>query len=535
MPNEQRLQLEPASPLQAGIARIAVPAIEFMPLYNELIASGWQYGVDPLPEGLLLGQTDANFEQTTTADQRHELSEVSGAINSTFDNNPSLIDGSSIGWGKAAADLLTVAQASESTERRSTALLAAFSCSMLSGDAKTKAAFIKTVFDTGLNKSMAEALSSSSFVLTSDSPTDQPNIQGYASYSGAFSVSPEDFQEYTRHRDLAAAQQNGHTTSKQTQKAVSSAYESDNADETLLSLAQAESYPKANKLQAAIDPYKNERYGIQMMFMKDQLRAVFPDGTLGDNPFASGLKARRPKDVREGDSFGQLADDAKAVLAQLTEPIIEQYKADPSKAGEDLTIKQRAAARFKYIAQKTTSFLQIADYIDGSGSRTMTLPDEIWTFPMQGDGLGNVLVVIGEITDAARSLERTTGDKPSQDELYMLAQQQRKSFVGLAMVNIADQRSQTELGDALMVRDEDGSLVLSPPIVPSKIKDAAPVQSGVTLGCVAGRLALEGASVVPRGLYATDSFLDYLVEGIVDEAYQRGMFNIDTSTKPVDQ
>ena len=525
------------------LSKLALPTDNYESRIRESRKSGESEPGDELDQGLISLVTDEDFDKVTfrsLGDKGPVLTAIAH-ISDALHENPQFYQVETISWENLTLYLLNEYDKSDETENleenKNPLLLSAFISSLLSGDREVRISFVKNIYDNGDSQDLGRILDSTHcWRFTHNSNDKKRGITVISSFAKAFSATREEvnhYIDYTAARFFSESQQK--PKPKMKQKEVSAAYREGTIEQDLIDEAKQESRPSPDKGNLDLDIYKIERFALQQMFIEDQVAAIFPEGQIKGSPFSRLLSEKRDD---SDDPFVILGDETREVINELTQPVIALYNSDPT--------RKAASERFNEIIRLGANFRNIARYIDYEGSFTAPMSERpIWGTSRQGAAAPRIAeAYLSHVIHHALNYCQRTGDEPTPEELYTLAQNNRRKLIRLAMVNIDDfgeftftknfrpitlDKLNMPLEDEPFLgigRMEDGSLGLDIPITCQDVKGLGEAYQAATLGCPAGRVALKNINAHARGLNATNNFIDYIIEGMIDEAFERGIFNL---------
>jgi hypothetical protein len=429
---------------------------------------------------------------------------------------------------------------------------AALACSLLSDDLELRRDFLRSVYAAELQNQL-ERLTYHTRLSLVIGAGDDITVKRFNNYSGAFKASREDVELYLSY--TTEEQRHSKPAARKRQREVSAAYKEGNVESEMVAAAIEDSRAPSGEQHSRIDPYKIERFALQDMFLTDQLKALFPHDDIHDSPFASLLAYKHSNpDSTTGqianDPFLKLFSDVSNAFNHLSQPVIDLYNLSNREDAEGpLTIKQYASKRFQQIIQSTINMRQIARYVDFENTILPFPNRDIWSIAENGaDGGNQTHVLLSHVVSQAIRYRRETGNRLSPEALRDGIQERRKYLTRVAMININDFSMLTMRGDFSNVpidmlgkdrnnmgwqvnREDDGTAGIYIPLAHKKTHGLVRHYDGATLGCPAGRIGRDGTKQQNRGTHATNNLIDYIAEITIDEAYNRGILDLDRYMK----
>lgn len=525
-----------------------------------------------------------HYEAMDGSNERAEvLQTMSGAIRSTLRKgveNGEHTDG--IDWAAAAEQLLE--RAATKPEERSAkkpdpVLLSALACALFAEDRDVRISFLEETYDSGLAKSMHDACRATGLSIITNVEDNKVMFQHLRDLADSFHIQPVVAKKYIG----LLKKDSGRVVSKQRrvlQAKLAHDYAEGTVNDEDIDLAEQASVHGRKVSERLLDAHKIERFALQAYFIGKQMEALFPDGDFSHSPLANLLVQRRQdfsggivtkKDViLASEAKEKLSDDkanhpyaplqaainltyqARLAIEELSQPVIASFKVpDASDQAPALTAEQRANMRFKQLRQYHRQGKELVRFINfdrdtADLSDDSTYPNDIWSTSERGAGATDFAenIICAVVIEALRL--QSEGDLPSAEELRDLVQNNRDLLLTAAGSHDTDLG---QLSDKLFVesnrvrgvsslssggfhlsRDENGKLRLQTDVPIGSLKDQLDEYVGARLGCPALRVTSESAkdlSAIEKALFGSKNFIDHLLAAIINEAYERGVFELN--------
>jgi hypothetical protein len=494
--------------------------------------------------------------------------------------------GGQIDWNFVANDL--VDQAVEIKDQKfspelNQRLIGAVVCSQFTPEEADRFAFLKRIYKEGLEQEAYAACSTSGLV-TVTSTVDNGNgvsFRRVEDLGRAFGADRDVAFKYFESREATSPTEKKEGR-RVLQKRLAEQYETGAADPATIEQAVDASTHGPKISAEVLDTHKVERFALQQYFIGKQMRQLFPDGDYANSPFAQALASKRnevsdntlssdevEKLIKLGRDRGveklplsdkveaealeilfadlsNLSTQASADIEELSQPVIQEFTLPETiRPGEVLSRPQLANQRFMKLAEKAQDSRYIAGFISFEKlSRHMFAPIdqsmEIWTVSEDGAAAPRIAedILYSIITEGLKL--KHAGQKVDEDELFMLAQQNRGVLMSIAGSHLADlvtvdsnyfvkHSKISDIGSAdapssfRLFRDETDALRLesTPPL--SEIKGALEEYIGATMGCPALRITSDDAKELSDKLmYGSKNMIDHVLATIINEAHARG-------------
>lgn len=470
-----------------------------------------------------------------------------------------------IAWSEVANNLLELGKRAEHEPQRDNLLVSAVVASQFAEDDSDRVSFLRTVYQNGDNEAVADACARSPIVLVhqEDKWDETGQLYPLERVAHAFRADPKVVERYVDILDDDAKMktatdqpQAGPPSAKAMQKRMIAEIEDTEVKAETQMLAQQASVRGESVGGSVRDPHKIERFALQQMFIKQQMKALLgareQEGDLAKSPFALELVKMRGVTLNtllQGEltnvatSNGNLvADllklelDVTVAMRNLSRPLIQSFETDrlPEEGYDGLTKNQMATVRFRAVQAEMAQHAAIGQYVNLESfierrtdeSASVLVEDlEVWTLSEDGAATpGMASVVISTVVEAAKAQSATP------EEIWAVLQSNRRPVLAIATHHLEGNRltNAVEEGSIKLERDDDGKLTLKTSWRPSS-KDASDVYSAVALGCPALREIHESRSnltAAEKLSHGSANYIDHILAAITNEAYERGLLDL---------
>jgi|GEM_PF-3028012 len=473
----------------------------------------------------------------------------------------------SVDWGRVADHLLTKAYRERGSDQHESLVVAAISA-QFTHDPRQRFGFVQKVYEEGLQSEMSKACNASSLFLVLDE--DAANrIHKVQRFAKAFEAEPEIIERYAK--EVSAAAQDELPSDKRIQKEIIAGYEQgSHGDEALRAKAQEVSTATDKLNSTLIDLHKVERFALEQIFIKRQMEDVLRGLRNGNTALSQRLAERRQlSDVLVDENLAsgatQNPDDpiepSKILSAKISRlevdvtksfnDLSEGAKKEFSLEGVDLdapetwTRSQAVAARFRDVIELLGQDISLGAFTDVETFVKEAESNLLPTLTSVGTSISSVAEDGAALPEAATSLVKNVMGAVLRDpqlhdatpeELRDFAHANRRSLLRLATHHIQEFTEVDPASDDVVVRrNEQGKLeMLNAPRAPAK--GSLDFYSAILLGCPALRLQHEdrpAMSLAERVANGSSNYIDHATAAVINEAYERGLFDLKTFSKKV--
>jgi hypothetical protein len=477
----------------------------------------------------------------------------------------------SIDWDMVANDLLAKANDEQGSDRRNS-LVGAVISAQFTGDPRQRMDFVQKVYDKGLQDEMSEACEASALFLVVNEVDEQDahRIHKVQRFAKTFEASPANIERYaeevvqaTPHEDLPS--------DKRIQKEIIASYEEAPYGDEELSATAEEASTSTEKLNSTLtDLHKVERFALEQMFIKRQMQDVLKGLKEGDTALGRNLVSRRQesdvaidKDLALGikpTAQDELIDPGKVLRAkvsrlevdvsqsfrELSKPAKEAFSIEGVNPAtpETWTRSQAAAMRFKDVTKLLAQDVSFGAFVDIDRFVEEAEENPLFVLVTEGMDISTLSEDGAAVPEFATALVQNvmTGVLSNPDlhtatpeELRDFAHANRRSLLRAATHHIQELAGVEQMtsDDIVLRRNDQGTLeMLNAPSIPAK--GSLDFYSAILLGCPALRLQHEdrpAMSLAERAAHGSSNYIDHAAAAIINEAYERGIFDIKTFSK----
>jgi hypothetical protein len=468
-----------------------------------------------------------------------------------------------VDWTLAALRLLERAREA-APEEKTDLLVGAVTCSQFASSMTDRVEFIEAVYGLGIEAEVAEACEKSPIVIMAEGPHasfKRPDVKYTATmvhqvktYASVFRISGTHMERYLKHTPRVDTADEGLPSTKGMQKEFLASQEKGEAPEGVTAKAQEVSVHGEKVGGVLLDINKMERFGLQQSFIREQMGFVLgPD--LQHTPLAARLTQKRgelnviaeddvaaiPGVAMVGDLdklVEQLGSDTSVSMTELSQAAIAKYSLEGADLHniDALSDEQRAALRYRVVIHQMGQQRRLAEYLDfeefvESNNREVVgdiaaSTDEIWATSQDGAAAPMVMTdVIHNVVNGALANQEL--GQVSPEELRDFAHSNRRRLLTLATLNIADLNTELR-SDTQLQRNEAGRLVMEGDFAMPD-KEALDLYAAVALGCPALRERHPDRALLTmeqRAAVGSSNYVDHILAVIINEAYERGIFDL---------